>query len=86
VITVGAISSAIGLEGDVADLADDDERIAGEALQFVLEPSGVVHRAEAVHSLRRGRDDAGHGTATAPTPRGGSQNAFKHPSGQPTRT
>ena len=32
----------LGFEGDVADFVDDQQRIAAQAAQLVLEPAGVV--------------------------------------------
>ena len=40
-----------GFEGDVADFVDDEQRVAAEADQFVLEPAGVVGVGEAVDPL-----------------------------------
>jgi hypothetical protein len=36
----------LGVEGDVADLVDDDERVAPEAGEFLVECAGVVGLAE----------------------------------------
>ena len=43
----------LGFEGDVADLVDDDERVATEPGELVVEASGVVGLGEAVDPLGR---------------------------------
>ena len=40
-----------GFEGDVADLVDDEERVAAESAELVLEPAGVVGVGEPVDPL-----------------------------------
>jgi transposase len=43
-----------GFERDVADLVDDEQRVAAEADEFGLQPAGVVRGGEPVDPLRRG--------------------------------
>ncbi len=38
----------LGLEGDVADLVDDEERVATQAEQLVVEPAGAVGLGQGV--------------------------------------
>ena len=45
-----------GFERDVADFVDDEQRVAAEPDQFVLQPAGVVRGGEPVDPLRRGRE------------------------------
>jgi len=42
------------LEGDVADLVDDQQRVATEAAEFVGEPAGLVRFGEAGDPVRGG--------------------------------
>jgi len=39
------------LERDVADLVDDEQRVAGQAAQLVLQPAGAVVLGEPVDPL-----------------------------------
>ena len=43
-----------GFEGDVADLVDDQQRVAAEPAQLVLQPAGVVGVGEPVDPFGRG--------------------------------
>ena len=55
-----------GFEGDVADFVDDDERVAAEAAELVMEPAVAVGGGEAVDPFGGGgEDDAVAGLAGA---------------------
>lgn len=61
-----------GFEGDVADLADDQQRVAAHASELVLQPVVVVGGREAVDALGRGcAQDAVAGLASADRDPGG---------------
>ena len=45
-----------GFEGDVADLVDDQDGVADQAAQLILEPAGVVAFGEPVDPLAGGRE------------------------------
>lgn len=48
------LSDLFGFEGNVADLVDDQQRVAAQADQFGLPPPGVVGLGEPVDPLRGG--------------------------------
>ena len=55
-----------GFEGDVADFVDDDERVAAEAAELVVESAGAVGDGEAVDPFGGGGEhDAVAGVAGA---------------------
>ena len=55
-----------GFEGDVADFVDDDQRVAAEAAELVVEPAGAVGEGEAVDPFGGGGEhDAVAGVAGA---------------------
>ena len=46
----------LGFEGDVADFVDDQQRVAAQAAQFVLQAAGVVRVGEAGDPFGGGRE------------------------------
>jgi hypothetical protein len=62
----------LGLERDVADLVDDQQRVAGQPGELGLQGAGRVGSGEPVDPLRRGRElDAVPGLAGADRDAGG---------------
>ena len=62
-----------GLEGDVANLVDDEQRVAGEPGQLGLEPAGVVGLGKPVDPLGGGGEQDSVSDLAGPDPQPGRE-------------